>query len=85
MAARHAIVQLSKTNDELSITVEDDGKGFDINSAKKESLGLRNMEHRVQLLGGTIQWQSHKGSGTSILIKIPVADNDTNFSKVLNF
>lgn len=71
-APKHINIEIQNTDHHFELNIEDDGKGFDIHSAKKESLGLRNMEHRVQLLGGTISWQSSEGSGTTILIKIPV-------------
>ena len=60
--------------DSFTLQIEDDGCGFNIEEAKKESLGLRNMEHRVQLLGGTIAWESSNKGGTKIKIKIPVED-----------
>jgi len=65
-------IEIKNTVNYFELTIQDDGKGFDINSAKKESLGLRNMEHRVQLLGGTISWQSATDKGTLISINIPV-------------
>ena len=76
---RHALpklisIQIKNTDDHLELNTQDDGKVFDINSAKKESLGLRNMEHRVQLLGGTINWQTAEDKGTLISIKIPASE-----------
>jgi signal transduction histidine kinase len=72
---KHINIQIKNTDHHFELTIQDDGKGFDINSAKKESLGLRNMEHRVHLLGGTIAWQSEADKGTLIAIKIPVSEN----------
>ena len=67
-------VQIKNTDEHFELSIEDDGRGFDIELAKKESLGLRNMEHRTQLLGGTIEWQQGEIKGTKIIIKIPVSD-----------
>jgi signal transduction histidine kinase len=72
---KHISIQIKNTDHHFELIIQDDGKGFDINSAKKESLGLRNMEHRVQLLGGTITWQSETGKGTFITITIPANRN----------
>jgi signal transduction histidine kinase len=72
---KHISVEIKNTDHYFELTIQDDGKGFDINSAKKESLGLRNMEHRVQLLGGTITWRSEADKGTLITIKIPVKES----------
>ena len=70
--AKHIIIQIKNTDAHFELSIEDDGRGFDIEKAKKESLGLRNMEHRTQLLGGTIEWQQGEKNGTIITIKIPV-------------
>ena len=70
--AKHIIIEIRNTDEHFELTIEDDGRGFDIESAKKESLGLRNMEHRTQLLGGTIEWKPGADRGTVIVIRIPV-------------
>lgn len=69
---KHIIIQIKNTDEHFELSIEDDGRGFDIEKAKKESLGLRNMEHRTQLLGGTIEWKQGENNGTIILIKIPI-------------
>jgi signal transduction histidine kinase len=71
---KHIIIQIKNTDDHFELNIADDGRGFDIESAKKESLGLRNMEHRVQLLGGTIEWKPNNEKGTLITITIPVKE-----------
>jgi signal transduction histidine kinase len=50
--------------------IEDDGKGFDINS-HKDGYGLQNLEARTKLLHGIMTIDSHPGKGTSVLIEIP--------------
>jgi signal transduction histidine kinase len=70
-AAKNAIVQLSKTNDTLSITVEDDGKGFDtaiLNVSK--GIGWENIKNRVEFLKGKLDIHSQTGKGTSVLIEV---------------
>jgi len=74
--AKHIAIQIKNTDAHFELSIEDNGRGFDIESAKKESLGLRNMEHRTQLLGGTIEWQQGETKGMKIIIKIPV--NEVN-------
>lgn len=71
---KHIIIQIKNTDEHFELSIEDDGRGFDIELAKKESLGLRNMEHRTQLLGATIEWKLAETKGTIIIIKIPVKD-----------
>jgi two-component system, NarL family, sensor kinase len=73
-AATNSIVQLSKTGDKLTITVEDDGKGFDIaclNMAK--GIGWTNIMNRVEFLKGKLDINSHPGKGTSVLIELNVS------------
>jgi two-component system, NarL family, sensor kinase len=73
-AASNSIVQLSKTGDKLTITVEDDGKGFDLaclNMAK--GIGWTNIMNRVEFLKGKLDINSHAGKGTSVLIELNVS------------
>jgi two-component system, NarL family, sensor kinase len=70
-AAKTAIVQVSKTNGEISITVEDDGKGFNpliLQSAK--GIGWSNIQSRIEYLKGKLDIQSDPGKGTSIHIEL---------------
>jgi len=70
-AAKSAIVQVSKTNGEISITVEDDGKGFDplvLQLAK--GIGWSNIQSRVEYLKGKVDVQSEPGKGTSVHIEL---------------
>lgn len=71
---QHISIEIKNTDNYFELNIKDDGKGFNIESVKKESLGLRNMEHRVQLLGGNISWQTEADKGTLITIKIPVKE-----------
>ncbi|MBS1512483.1 MAG: hypothetical protein JST86_16685 [Bacteroidetes bacterium] len=70
-AAKSAIVQVSKTNGQISVTVEDDGKGFDpviLQSAK--GIGWTNIQSRIDFLKGTLDVQSAPGKGTSVHIEL---------------
>ncbi|MBO9684710.1 MAG: sensor histidine kinase, partial [Flavisolibacter sp.] len=72
-AATNSIVQLSKTDDKLTITVEDDGKGFDtacLDMAK--GIGWTNIKNRVEFLKGKLDIHSHTGKGTSVLIELNI-------------
>ena len=55
-----------------SITVEDDGKGFDVNDLKPtQSAGLHNIQSRVEFLKGTLNIHSELNLGTSIEFQFP--------------
>jgi signal transduction histidine kinase len=70
-AATEAIVQVSKTNGRLSVTVEDDGKGFDPAILKNaKGIGWSNIESRIDFLKGKLDINSKEGKGTSVLIEL---------------
>ena len=64
--AENVSVNLLFDEDAIKLEVIDDGKGFDITEAKKEHLGIRGMKERVEMLGGTITFESISGHGTKV-------------------
>ncbi|WP_348075099.1 sensor histidine kinase [Flavobacterium sp.] len=70
--ASQSHIQLSRNNNTISLTVEDNGKGFNINLVKKEGIGLANIQHRVDYLKGKMDVQSDK-KGTSTHIEFELA------------
>lgn len=73
----HIIVQLSHSNKILSITVDDNGKGFDVSSVEKKrnsesGMGLLFMKERVQYINGRVFINSIPGEGTRITFNIPI-------------
>jgi two-component system, NarL family, sensor kinase len=72
-AAKSAIVQVTKSDDTLSVTVEDDGRGFDTNILKKaKGIGWSNIQNRVEFLKGKIDVDSQHRKGTSVHIEINI-------------
>lgn len=81
--ARHAHasrvhVTLDLQSNPVVVTVEDDGSGFDIeavlaNVRQRGSSGLANLEKRIQMLRGRVQFQSGTGRGTKVRIELPLA------------
>ncbi|MFZ1528079.1 MAG: sensor histidine kinase [Ferruginibacter sp.] len=68
-AAKNALVQISRSGDQLSVTVEDDGKGFDAAILSHTSgIGWANVQSRVEFLKGKTDIKSEPGKGTSILV-----------------
>ena len=70
--ATASIVQLSKDEHKLHITVEDNGKGFDKNIENtSKSMGLRNLKNRVNYLKGKMEINSDD-QGTAINIELNI-------------
>jgi len=71
--ASNVIVQLLREEKRLSITVEDNGKGFDINDLEKTSgAGWANIRSRIDYLKGKLDLRSDSDQGTSVNIEINV-------------
>ena len=73
----HIIVQLSHSTSILSITIDDNGKGFDLQSVEKKrnsssGMGLVFMQERIQYINGRIFINSIPGEGTRITFNIPI-------------
>lgn len=58
--------------DRLSMTIQDDGVGFDISEGRGPGLGLIGIEERVKELGGKLLMLSHHGKGTVLSAEIPI-------------
>jgi len=73
--ARHsgsgeAWVRLCFRDHELELEVEDHGKGFAADGARR-GLGLVAMRERAELLGGSIQFVEPRGGGTLVRLNVP--------------
>ena len=66
-------IQLTRTEHELNIMVEDNGIGFDLGGAAgKGGMGIKNVCSRVGKLDGQIRYDSAEGRGTTTMIDIPI-------------
>ncbi|MFT3846966.1 MAG: sensor histidine kinase [Lacibacter sp.] len=71
-------IALIHDNDGVSVTIEDDGKGFDYSSFREEDgIGLKNISSRIQFLKGTLDFDTSPGNGTFIAIHIPAQSVNT--------
>ena len=69
--AQTALVQLSKADSQMSVTVEDDGKGFDTAVLSgTRGIGWSSIQNRVEFLKGKLDVHSQPGKGTSVLIEL---------------
>lgn len=67
-------IQLIGDENELILTIEDNGKGFDVEKAmQEEGIGLKNIQLRVDYLKGNLNIDSTIGKGTTTIIEIPLS------------
>lgn len=72
--ASHVTVELHQVNGEILLQVDDDGKGFDPQTADRTGhLGLVGVRERVNNLHGQLKISSVPNQGTSIIVSIPTA------------
>ena len=73
-SARKILVGVSARNDVLSISVKDDGVGFEPRTRNHGGLGLLGMAERVKKVGGNLEVVSQVGQGTSIVARMPLKE-----------
>ena len=74
--ANKVIVSLASTADAITLTVQDDGVGFDTQQLANShrGLGLISMAERLRLVRGTVTIDSIPHQGTRLYIKVPHAE-----------
>ena len=67
-------VVLSRANDDIQITVEDNGRGFDVSakSSRPGGLGLFSVRERLTHIGGKFEIESVRGKGTKVTLLAPL-------------
>ena len=76
--ARHAganlvTVTLQAKDGLLTLTVADNGRGFDATKlTEEEGLGIAGMKERAGLVGGKLEVESVAGEGTTVYFKVPM-------------
>lgn len=63
--------------EELIVRIRDDGQGADL-TERHAGLGLVGMRERIEMLGGTLQFQSAPSRGFEILARIPLTVTGTS-------
>ena len=73
-SAATASVTVIVAEGRVRVLVEDDGVGFETNATPlRGHLGLTGMAERADLAGGTVELSSTPGSGTTLLLEVPLA------------
>ena len=72
-------VSVKQEHDEISIVVQDDGPGFDVEGVRQSRRfgGLVSMRRRAEILGGTFEVTSSVGQGTRVRVSVPAQHGQT--------
>jgi two-component system sensor histidine kinase DegS len=73
--ATQAKIRIDLGDSELRISVEDNGKGFDVENLSEDeraNYGFPNLEDRLEMLGGSLDLDSAAGEGSRINFTIPI-------------
>jgi len=76
-ALKHAratsiVVRINTKNGGTVLEIEDDGQGFDVGAITLNSgMGLANIRHRAEELGGSIEIRSAREQGTTVRVEVP--------------
>ncbi len=80
--AKNVFIAVKFDSGNLAVTIEDDGKGFDMtptpDSYQTRGLGLMGMKERINLIGGNLSISTSPGKGTRISIEVPYGDEEAN-------
>jgi signal transduction histidine kinase len=77
--AKNLWIKLQPSDEDLTITVKDDGRGFDVAQvedayAQRGNLGLLNMKERAEIANAKLTIESKRGKGTTVTLKLKLAD-----------
>lgn len=78
---KEAHLELSRTDEHISVIVEDKGKGFNpekdtFDPAQQTGFGLFNIRERMDLMGGSVDIDSEPGRGTKVQLIAPLKYGD---------
>jgi len=76
--ATKGAVMVERERDTITVTIEDDGKGFFVEQATGKGLhfGLQTMRESAEGVAGTLAIESAPGKGTRVILRLPVADGE---------
>jgi PAS domain S-box-containing protein len=71
-AANRIEINLEPDQDEVCLTVRDNGRGYANASKPQSGMGMRIMQYRASSVGGRILFQSVVGKGTEVICRVPI-------------
>jgi signal transduction histidine kinase len=75
-AAQNVKVTIFRLKSVVKLSVEDDGRGFDLSRTRTEgAYGISGMKNRALFAGGNLEVESSPGRGTRVVSTLPVSSN----------
>ncbi len=73
-------IEVAPGESDLVVVVRDDGVGFSVDGVtqgydQRGSLGMINMKERAEIVQGTLSVSSQPGQGTTVTMRLPLAEN----------
>jgi signal transduction histidine kinase len=65
-------IELEITEEKMYLTVQDNGRGFNLNQ-QPTGFGLQGMQERVNAVQGHLQIKTSPSSGCKIIVEIPLS------------
>jgi signal transduction histidine kinase len=65
-------IDFMNQNEQLIISYQDNGQGFDLEKLSKRGLGLKNIESRISMIKGHLKYDTSLEKGMGIMIKVAV-------------
>ncbi|PYE55937.1 sensor histidine kinase [Deinococcus yavapaiensis] len=69
--ATNVRIRLDDDEGRLTLTIVDDGIGFDPSASRNGTLGLKSMKERAIAVGASFDVTSHLGAGTTVAVRLP--------------
>jgi len=73
--ATHALVKVAKSESEVTLVIEDNGKGFDVNTLEQDDsskFGIRTIKERAESIYSRLDIESNPQHGTRVTLSIPL-------------
>lgn len=78
-------IHINRSDNQLTLTIRDDGKGFDLNQVDHNlHFGITGMQERVKLIGGKLTFYSEKEHGTLVRLEVELKTTQPQNGHVLS-
>jgi len=74
--ASSVLVTLRSSPSEVQLIIEDNGKGFNLQTNQSAGMGLTTMRDRADRIGGILEIESDSGKGTKVAVKLIIGGDE---------